>query len=230
MKRGNYSMPTNLEQSMYRRGTMRAIDASASIPRAEYDACLPGPLILAGHPIEFLPHPHESTPFQWLSFDPNAILEELKDAESNSEEASTAELHAFPVFVAESHSRYIGDSSIGPRLLPTIGVSGPDRAPTPSQTVDEVYRVLFQHCAAILGTTHAPPRDNEAAWRGANSRRLNLIDKDMEHGLSEEERLELEQLEMEVQVYLDRVAPISFEFIERLERSAASEGLSVNRD
>jgi hypothetical protein len=62
-------------------------------------------------------------------------------------------------------------------------------------------------------------------WYSRNLRRIELINRDLDSRLSEAERAELEQLQAEIDRYLEQQSPLPFEFIEQLKRSASAEGL-----
>jgi hypothetical protein len=70
----------------------------------------------------------------------------------------------------------------------------------------------------------------EKWWELLNERRLRLIDKDIDEGLSDAERTELDELEKKAEDYLNRVAPLPFEMIEKLKACAAKDGLRVDLD
>jgi hypothetical protein len=73
-------------------------------------------------------------------------------------------------------------------------------------------------------------RRDDAVWDKLNQRRLELIDRDIGQGLSVSERAELEDLEKKADDYLDKVAPLPFEMIEKLKAALAEDGLTVDLD
>lgn len=73
-------------------------------------------------------------------------------------------------------------------------------------------------------------RATEGAWDRLNRRRLKLIDKDMEHGLSAVEKAELDELEKEAEDYVNRVAPLPFGMLEKLKECAAKDGFIISLD
>ncbi len=109
---------------------------------------------------------------------------------------------------------------------------------TPSESIDARIWLVLESCrgsfevSQSLGSdqTAAMTRATEALWVQLNQRRLGLIDKDIEHGLSTAEQAELDDLEKKAQEHLDANAPVSFEIIDRLKECAARDGLTVELD
>ncbi len=73
-------------------------------------------------------------------------------------------------------------------------------------------------------------RATEVPWEQLNERRLSLIDKDIDQGLSAAEQVELAELEKKAEEHFDKIAPLSFEIIDRLKECAARDGLTVELD
>jgi hypothetical protein len=81
-----------------------------------------------------------------------------------------------------------------------------------------------------VGAVSAFHPGEEASWEELNQRRHNLIDKDMQEGLTPGEEAELRVLEEKAEGYLDLVAAEPFDIFERLKQCAARDGLTVNLD
>jgi len=67
-----------------------------------------------------------------------------------------------------------------------------------------------------------------SSWKRLNRRRLNLIDKEVDRGLTAEEATELCALQKDADAYLDIVAPLPFEIFEKLRECAKEDGLDVS--
>jgi hypothetical protein len=114
----------------------------------------------------------------------------------------------------------------------------PARSQTPSESIDARVRSLFNSLLRgseelrllRAGLVSAIDRATEAPWEQVNRRRLDLIDKDIEHGLSAAEKAELDVLEKKAEDYTNANAPVCFEIIDRLKECAARDGLTVNLD
>jgi DNA-binding transcriptional ArsR family regulator len=65
-------------------------------------------------------------------------------------------------------------------------------------------------------------------WEALNRRRLHLIDKEVEKGLTGPEEAELHILQGKADAYLDLIAPLPFEIFDRLRESAKKDGLDVS--
>jgi DNA-binding transcriptional ArsR family regulator len=65
-------------------------------------------------------------------------------------------------------------------------------------------------------------------WEVLNRRRLTLIDKEVEQGLTPAERTELRGLQKKADAYLDIVAPLPFEIFDKLRVCAKLDGLNVS--
>jgi hypothetical protein len=74
-----------------------------------------------------------------------------------------------------------------------------------------------------------PPADfhpsDEAAFARLNQRRIALIDKELEKGLSDKEKAELEQLQAAMDRFLEENMPLPFDILERAKECAKREGL-----
>jgi hypothetical protein len=81
-----------------------------------------------------------------------------------------------------------------------------------------------------VGAVSAAHPGEEASWEEPNQRRHNLIDKDMEEGLTPAEKAELHVLEEKAEEYLNDVDPQPFGIFQRLKECAAKDGLTVNLD
>ena len=107
----------------------------------------------------------------------------------------------------------------------------------PSESVDAQIWLVCESCHNALVASRFSPAELTAmkdavkpTWEQLNQRRLALIDKDIDHGLSAAETAELADLEKKAQQYLDATAPVSFEIINRLKQCAARDGLTVELD
>lgn len=60
----------------------------------------------------------------------------------------------------------------------------------------------------------SPPSSRFASWPGKNTRRLKLIDKKSEKGLTAAETEELAQLQEECERYLESLHPLPFDALE----------------
>src|SRR5262245_55813488 len=67
-------------------------------------------------------------------------------------------------------------------------------------------------------------------WESLNRRRLELIEKEAGDGLSEEEQSELERIQEVTGRYLNVVAPLPFERLERLEERARRAGIRLEEE
>jgi len=74
------------------------------------------------------------------------------------------------------------------------------------------------------------PLSAEAWWERLNERRLRLIDKDIDQGLSAAERAELDGLEQKAEEYVNARFPVDFSVIEKLKRCAERDGFTVKAD
>jgi len=75
-----------------------------------------------------------------------------------------------------------------------------------------VIRVIERGNGSEEGVRHSPEEWSEEK----NSRRCDLIDRQIEGDLSPEERIELEDLQRQAMAYRDRVAPLPIEGTRRL--------------
>ncbi len=100
----------------------------------------------------------------------------------------------------------------------------PVGSPTLSESIDARLRLLS---ARVMDDIN---RATEAAWDRLNRRRLKLIDKDMEQGLSAAEKAELDELENKARDYVNRLFPLPFGMLEKLRECAAKDGFTVNLD
>jgi transposase-like protein len=69
---------------------------------------------------------------------------------------------------------------------------------------------------------------DEDEWERLNKRRVELIDKEAEVGLSKDELGELERLQEETGKRLNRIAPLPFETLERFEERARRAGIPLD--
>jgi hypothetical protein len=67
-----------------------------------------------------------------------------------------------------------------------------------------------------------------ASWEVLNRRRLDLVDKEVEQGLTAAEGTELRALQKKADAYLDIVAPLPFEIFDKLRECAKVDGLDVS--
>jgi hypothetical protein len=67
-------------------------------------------------------------------------------------------------------------------------------------------------------------------WESLNHRRVELIEKEADTGLSEDEHRELETIQEETGRHLNTIAPLPFEMLERFEERARCAGLDVDRE
>jgi hypothetical protein len=101
-------------------------------------------------------------------------------------------------------------------------------APWGSPTLSESIDARLQSARAeLVGPIN---RIAEAHWEEINGRRLNLIDRDIEHGLSAAEKAELDELEKVAEDYVNRVAPLPFGMLEKLKECAAKDGFIISLD
>jgi DNA-binding transcriptional ArsR family regulator len=84
--------------------------------------------------------------------------------------------------------------------------------------------VVNTQCNANM---RSKPSDT-AGWKVLNRRRLDLIDKEAEQGLTAAEGTELRALQKKADAYLDIVAPLPFEIFEKLRLCAKIDGLDVS--
>ena len=106
---------------------------------------------------------------------------------------------------------------------------------TPSEFIDARLQAVFGLLRSGSGSSRlfvvdGVDQGSESTWEQLNQRRLALIDKDIDHGLSAAEAAELADLEKKAQQYLDATAPVSFEIISRLQECAARDGFTVELD
>jgi hypothetical protein len=71
---------------------------------------------------------------------------------------------------------------------------------------------------------------DERSWDELNLRRLDLIEKDIETGLTSVENAELDDLDQRADEHLNAVAPLNWEIFEKLKEVAAKDGITVNLD
>jgi len=67
-----------------------------------------------------------------------------------------------------------------------------------------------------------------SSWEDLNRRRLHLIDKEVDQGLTPNEEAELRVLQTKADAHLDIVAPLPFEIFDRLRECAKKDGLDVS--
>jgi len=67
-----------------------------------------------------------------------------------------------------------------------------------------------------------------SSWEDLNRHRLNLIDKEVDQELTVEEEAELHVLQQKADDYLDIVAPLPFEILDKLRECAQEDGLDVS--
>jgi hypothetical protein len=65
-------------------------------------------------------------------------------------------------------------------------------------------------------------------WEALNKRRVELIEKEADAGLSEEELSELEAIQKEIGRYLNIIAPLPFEVLEQFEERARRAGIRLD--
>jgi hypothetical protein len=68
----------------------------------------------------------------------------------------------------------------------------------------------------------------QGRWESLNKRRLDLIEKEAGAGLSGDEQAELERIQEETGRYLNAVAPLPFELLERFEERARRAGVRLD--
>ena len=61
-----------------------------------------------------------------------------------------------------------------------------------------------------------------------NRRRLELIDRDLDDRISPEERIELESLRSRLRIHIDRVAPLPWDFVRKLEAELLEKASRAN--
>ncbi|MGO9924291.1 MAG: hypothetical protein ACLQIB_57570, partial [Isosphaeraceae bacterium] len=74
------------------------------------------------------------------------------------------------------------------------------------------------------------PDLDERSWEKLNLRRLDLIDKDINTGLTPPEKAELDDLERKADDYLNEVAPLPWGIFEKLREAAAEAGVTIELD
>ncbi len=133
--------------------------------------------------------------------------------------------------LGESRGAFLGPSADEPCMFTQVKhlSEGP---PTPSESVDASLRgyldqLTYRYRVAALSVSRL---DAKASWEKLNQRRLTLIGKDIERGLSAAEKVELDDLEKRAEEYMNRVAPVPFGIIERLKACAVKDGLNVSID
>jgi hypothetical protein len=89
---------------------------------------------------------------------------------------------------------------------------------------DEVVQFREWVAQGALGDINDP----EVPWESLNKRRLELIEKEASVGLSEEEQSELETIQKVTGRYLNVVAPLPFEILERFEERARRAGIRLD--
>lgn len=107
---------------------------------------------------------------------------------------------------------------------------------TPSEIIDARLRAFLglvpggSGSSRVLLVVDGVDQGGESTWEQLNERRLSLIEKDIEQGLSAAEKAELDELEKKAEDYMDANAPVSFEMIDRLKECAARDGLAIKLD
>jgi hypothetical protein len=128
--------------------------------------------------------------------------------------------------------------------LRLLAVTHPDQdhlegLPLLSKFIETLVRTTFESYASMssgiarsirVGAVSAFHPGKEVSWEDLNRRRHNLIDKDMDKGLTPGEEAELRILQEKAEEYLDLVDPEPFGIFERLKECAAKDGLTVNLD
>lgn len=67
-------------------------------------------------------------------------------------------------------------------------------------------------------STNGGPAEPKDLWSEKNRRRVFLINKEEDKGLSEREKKELQQLQEELDRHLDQVAPLPFEALDQFKK------------
>jgi hypothetical protein len=67
-----------------------------------------------------------------------------------------------------------------------------------------------------------------ASWDDLNARRVHLINKEIAEGLSPSEKAELDDLQGQVERYLDARFPLPFHILDRLGELAAKDGIKID--
>jgi hypothetical protein len=121
-------------------------------------------------------------------------------------------------------------------FLSIFDMDVPGGVRTPSEIVDARLRAIFESLRGGSGSgrmalvVDGADQGSQSAWEHVNERRLSLIEKDIDQGLSVAEKAELDELEKKAEDYMDANAPVSFEMIDRLKECAARDGLAVKLD
>ncbi len=97
--------------------------------------------------------------------------------------------------------------------------------------VEKYFRTVPEHCRQlrVRALSNLPDLD-ERSWEKLNLRRLDLIDKDINTGLTPPEKAELDDLERKADDYLNEVAPLPWGIFEKLREAAAEAGVTIELD
>jgi hypothetical protein len=82
---------------------------------------------------------------------------------------------------------------------------------------------------ALLGR-HGDTNHPEQAWEALNQRRVDLIEKESNAGLSQDEQTELEKIQEVTGKYLNIIAPLPFDRLEQVEEQARRAGIRLGQE